>query len=126
MNNNHNHTLSETLNHHTKQRKKKQQNETEVLELAQLKTNQKLIQHNIQLETGKVLLLFFLNLYLHYDDSFSKIISCYNFCKFFFFFGFKLKLIINNLSIQTLLDYRSNMAPKHSSPKYVCYSEHII
>jgi len=58
MDNNHNHVLSETLfNHLPNQRKINPQNKTEVLELMELRANKKLIQHTMQLKTGKIITL---------------------------------------------------------------------
>ncbi|CAI6358791.1 unnamed protein product [Macrosiphum euphorbiae] len=58
MDNNHNPLLSKTLfNHLPNQRKINPQNKTEVLELMELRANKKLIQHTMQLKTGKIITL---------------------------------------------------------------------
>ncbi|XP_050055998.1 zinc finger SWIM domain-containing protein 3-like isoform X10 [Aphis gossypii] len=58
MNNIHNHALSEVLfNHLPNQRKMNTQSKSEVLELMQLRANKKLIQHTMQIKTGKIITL---------------------------------------------------------------------
>lgn len=58
MNNIHNHEISEVLfNHLPNQRKIDSQNKTEVLELMKLRVNKKLIQHTMQIKTGKIITL---------------------------------------------------------------------
>jgi len=58
MNNIYNHTLSEVLfNNLPNQRKMNTQSKSEVLELMQLRANKKLIQHTMQIKTGKIITL---------------------------------------------------------------------
>jgi len=77
MNNINNHALSEMLfNHLPNQRKMNTQSKSEVLELMQLRANKKLIQHTMQIKTGKIITLK--DLSNIYSTSTTKNILMYN------------------------------------------------